>query len=36
VRRYEFVEAIPRTSSGKIIRRELIERERLAAHPRRG
>jgi acyl-coenzyme A synthetase/AMP-(fatty) acid ligase len=36
VRRYEFVEAIPRTSSGKIVRRELIERERLAAQARRG
>jgi acyl-coenzyme A synthetase/AMP-(fatty) acid ligase len=34
VRRYEFVEAIPRTSSGKIIRRELMERERLAARTR--
>jgi acyl-CoA synthetase (AMP-forming)/AMP-acid ligase II len=36
VRRYEFIEAIPRTPSGKIIRRGLIERERLAAgaiHP---
>jgi len=36
VRRYEFVEAIPRTPSGKIVRRGLIERERLAApasHP---
>lgn len=29
VRRCEFVEVIPRTSSGKILRRELIERERL-------
>jgi acyl-CoA synthetase (AMP-forming)/AMP-acid ligase II len=28
VRRHEFVDAIPRTSSGKILRRELIERER--------
>jgi acyl-coenzyme A synthetase/AMP-(fatty) acid ligase len=34
VRRYEFVEAIPRTPSGKIVRRGLIERERLAAHAR--
>jgi acyl-CoA synthetase (AMP-forming)/AMP-acid ligase II len=36
VRRYEFLEAIPRTPSGKIVRRGLIERERLAApasHP---
>ncbi len=32
VRRYEFIEAIPRTPSGKIVRRGLIERERLAAH----
>ncbi|SNR30478.1 AMP-binding enzyme [Blastococcus mobilis] len=32
VRRYEFVEAIPRTPSGKIVRRGLIERERSAAH----
>jgi acyl-coenzyme A synthetase/AMP-(fatty) acid ligase len=31
VRRYEFIEAIPRTPSGKIIRRALIERERRAA-----
>jgi acyl-CoA synthetase (AMP-forming)/AMP-acid ligase II len=31
VRRYEFVEAIPRTSSGKIVRRELTERERASA-----
>jgi acyl-CoA synthetase (AMP-forming)/AMP-acid ligase II len=36
VRRYAFVEAIPRTPSGKIVRRGLIERERSAApasHP---
>jgi acyl-CoA synthetase (AMP-forming)/AMP-acid ligase II len=32
VRRYEFIEAIPRTPSGKIVRRGLMERERLAAH----
>ena len=31
VRRYEFVESIPRTPSGKIIRRTLIDRERRAA-----
>jgi acyl-CoA synthetase (AMP-forming)/AMP-acid ligase II len=31
VRRYEFIDAIPRTPSGKIIRRALIERERRAA-----
>ncbi len=30
VRRYEIVEAVPRTPSGKIIRRGLIERERSA------
>jgi acyl-CoA synthetase (AMP-forming)/AMP-acid ligase II len=30
VRRYEFVDSIPRTPSGKIIRRTLIERERRA------
>jgi acyl-CoA synthetase (AMP-forming)/AMP-acid ligase II len=30
VRRYEIVDAIPRTPSGKIVRRDLIERERLA------
>jgi len=36
VRRYEFVEAIPRTPSGKIVRRGLIERERLAAHASHG
>jgi acyl-coenzyme A synthetase/AMP-(fatty) acid ligase len=30
VRRYEFVESIPRTPSGKIVRRTLIERERRA------
>ena len=35
VRRYEFVEAIPRTPSGKIVRRELIERERLAMRAER-
>jgi acyl-CoA synthetase (AMP-forming)/AMP-acid ligase II len=34
VRRYEFVETIPRTPSGKIVRRGLIERERLAPHAR--
>ena len=34
VRRYEFVEAIPRTPSGKIVRRGLIERERLATNAR--
>jgi acyl-coenzyme A synthetase/AMP-(fatty) acid ligase len=32
VRRCEFVAAIPRTPSGKIVRRGLIERERSAAH----
>jgi acyl-CoA synthetase (AMP-forming)/AMP-acid ligase II len=31
VRRYEFIEAIPRTPSGKIVRRGLIARERLGA-----
>jgi len=35
VRRHEIVEAIPHTPSGKIVRRELIARERLAgAHAR--
>jgi acyl-coenzyme A synthetase/AMP-(fatty) acid ligase len=32
--RYEFVEAIPRTLADKIIRRELVDRERVAAHAR--
>jgi acyl-CoA synthetase (AMP-forming)/AMP-acid ligase II len=32
LRRYELIDAIPRTPSGKIVRRGLIERERLAAH----
>jgi len=31
VRRHEIVEAVPRTPSGKIVRRGLIERERSAA-----
>ena len=31
VRRYEIVDAVPRTPSGKIVRRGLIERERSAA-----
>jgi acyl-coenzyme A synthetase/AMP-(fatty) acid ligase len=31
VRRYELVDAVPRTPSGKIVRRGLIERERSAA-----
>jgi 4-coumarate--CoA ligase len=31
VRRVEFVDRIPRTSAGKILRRELRERERVAA-----
>jgi acyl-CoA synthetase (AMP-forming)/AMP-acid ligase II len=31
VRRYEIVETVPRTPSGKIVRRGLIERERSAA-----
>jgi acyl-CoA synthetase (AMP-forming)/AMP-acid ligase II len=31
VRRYQFIEAISRTPSGKVIRRALIERERRAA-----
>ncbi len=30
VRRYEVVAAVPRTPSGKIVRRGLIERERAA------
>ncbi|MGH3166567.1 MAG: AMP-binding protein, partial [Trebonia sp.] len=30
IRRYEFIDAIPRTPSGKIVRRHLIERESLA------
>jgi acyl-coenzyme A synthetase/AMP-(fatty) acid ligase len=30
-RRYEFVESIPRTPSGKIVRRTLTERERRVA-----
>jgi acyl-CoA synthetase (AMP-forming)/AMP-acid ligase II len=33
VRRYEIVDAIPRTPSGKIVRRGLIERERSAPQP---
>jgi acyl-coenzyme A synthetase/AMP-(fatty) acid ligase len=33
--RCDFVEAIPRTPSGKIVHRGLIERERLAAHTMR-
>ena len=33
VRRYEILEAIPRTPSGKIVRRGLIERERSAPQP---
>jgi acyl-CoA synthetase (AMP-forming)/AMP-acid ligase II len=32
--RYEFVEAIARTLAGKIIRREFVDRERVAAHAR--
>ena len=28
IREIEFVEAIPKTASGKILRRELIEQER--------
>jgi acyl-coenzyme A synthetase/AMP-(fatty) acid ligase len=31
VRRLEFVESIPRSASGKILRRLLIERERAAS-----
>ena len=31
VRRVEFIDAIPRVPSGKILRRELVERERIAA-----
>ncbi len=30
VRRHEVVDAVPRTPSGKIVRRGLIERERMA------
>jgi acyl-CoA synthetase (AMP-forming)/AMP-acid ligase II len=30
VRRVEFIDAIPKTASGKILRRELVERERAA------
>jgi acyl-coenzyme A synthetase/AMP-(fatty) acid ligase len=30
VRRVEFVEEIPKTASGKILRREFVERERAA------
>jgi acyl-coenzyme A synthetase/AMP-(fatty) acid ligase len=33
VRRYEILEGIPRTPSGKIVRRGLIERERSAPQP---
>jgi acyl-coenzyme A synthetase/AMP-(fatty) acid ligase len=36
IRRYEFVAAIPHTASGKIMRRELIERERMAGQPGHG
>ena len=35
VRRYEILDALPRTPSGKIIRRGLIERERSAPQPMR-
>ena len=31
VRRVEFIDAIPKVPSGKILRRQLVERERLAA-----
>jgi acyl-CoA synthetase (AMP-forming)/AMP-acid ligase II len=34
VRRLEFIDSIPKTASGKILRRMLVERER--AHPDRG
>jgi len=32
IRRYELIDAVPRTPSGKIIRRGLLERERAAVH----
>ena len=33
VRRVAFIDAIPKVPSGKILRRELVERERAAAKP---
>jgi acyl-CoA synthetase (AMP-forming)/AMP-acid ligase II len=36
VRRYEIIDAIPRTPSGKIVRRGLIERERMASEAMHG
>lgn len=32
IRRLEFIEAVPKTASGKILRRVLIERERAGTH----
>ncbi|HEU5349658.1 MAG TPA: AMP-binding protein, partial [Ktedonobacterales bacterium] len=32
IRRLEFIETVPKTASGKILRRVLIERERAGAH----
>jgi acyl-CoA synthetase (AMP-forming)/AMP-acid ligase II len=34
VREIEFIEKVPRTASGKILRRELAEKEKAPASPR--
>ena len=34
VREVEFIEKVPRTASGKILRRELAEKEKTAASTR--
>jgi acyl-coenzyme A synthetase/AMP-(fatty) acid ligase len=36
VRRHEIIDAIPRTPSGKIVRRGLIERERMTSEAAHG